>query len=227
MSNAGQLVIGDVEEELEVGPPLGSFYTRDSGLYLLPEPVPSNGTITEMRAFGILSDRNYELFLKNQLDHFSASLYLFFAVFRLDANNGSYQLIHGPEMATHTVTDPAVAGSLEWPVRAGDRIGAVVPDGCFNRTSLLPFPCPSRFNFRTSENPCSAGLYSSVNMSSADIELLDDIPAGQFVEEQVMLNVEASINVSIEALARLNISINEPTASTTGIPSSLVRTYDT
>ena len=196
--NSGQIIVGEVEEELNIGPPpLGIYYTRDSGLYLLPEPVPNDGIITRMRALGILSDRDYELYIRNRLNPLDVSMYLFFAVFRLDTDSSSYQLIHGPEMATHTIMEPAVAKNLEWPVRAGDKIGAIVPDSCFNGTNSPPFPCPSRFNFHVPENHCLAGLYSPVNMSSVDDmdleEPLDGISIDQFVEEQVLLNVEAKI----------------------------------
>ena len=205
--NPGQIIVGEVEEELNVGPPLSEYYTRDSGLYLLLEPVPKDGIITRMRALGILSDRDYELYMRNRLNPLDVSMYLFFAVFRLDTDSGSYHLIHGPEMATHTLLKPAVAKSLEWPVRAGDKIGAVIPDSCFNGTKSPPFPCPSRFNFRVPENHCFAGLYSPVNMSSVDdmdlAELLDGIPIDQFVEEQVLLNVEAEINTGMFFISSL------------------------
>lgn len=180
-------------------PPLHIFHTRESGLYLLHEPVPNDGTITEMRALGFLSDRDFELLQRNQVDMFMTSMYLFFAVFRLDNVSGIYQLIHGPEMATHTISDPAIAQNLQWLVRAGDKIGAVVPESCLNGTNSPPFPCPSHFNLRVSDNRCYSGLHSLLNFISGDMELaelLDGIPIGQFVEEQVLLNVEARIRIA-------------------------------
>ena len=190
--NPGQIIVGEVEEELNAGPPLGRYYTRNSGLYLLPEAVPNDGNVAEMRAYGIL---NYEVYIKNQIDQFDISMYLFFVVFRLDDDSGSYQLVHGPEMATHTIGEPTLASGLAWPVRRGDRIGAVIPNGCFNDVTSPPFPCPSQINFRVPQNDCSAALYSPTTLSR-DMNLSSSIPANQFVEEQVMLNIEAVIEQS-------------------------------
>jgi hypothetical protein len=183
---------------LQAIPPLEDFFTHANGLYLLPEIVPGDGTITEIGALGFVTDRQYEIFMRNELSQFLFTGYLLLVVFRLNTVNGLFQLIHGPEFLYHTVNTP---GSVrpDWPVMKGDRIGALIPDSCLNDTDAIPFPCPSHINLRVAPSDCLSGLYYPLVADYEDMDLaeqLASIPANQFIEEQILVNLEAEISLA-------------------------------
>jgi hypothetical protein len=194
--DAGQVILGVGMEEIIARPPLADFYTQVSGLYLLPEQVANDGTIVSIAARGILTDINYEIFMRNNHGQFFLTGYLFVVVFRLDAGGESFQLIHGPEILHHTIGSSGTV-RLDWPVRRGDRVGALIPDSCFNDTDPSPFPCPSQMNLRVVPTDCSSAFYYPIEAGFSDTNLaarLASLPADQFVEEQVLLNMEVTIS---------------------------------
>lgn len=166
-----------------------------------------------MRALGILSDRHYEIFMRDELDIFAITGYLFLLVFRLDTDSGTYKLIYGPEQVVHSIFDSVVTEGLHWPVERGDRIGVLIPDSCVNDISDGPFPCPSHINLRAFPNDCSAALYHSFNMSNVDMNLtaeLASIPTNQFMEEQVRLSMEVVIDTEQTGTSSLPPSPTPP-----------------
>lgn len=189
----GKTTMGEARV-LSAIPPLGRFFTQEAGLYMFSNPVTTDGVITAMKAFGVLDDRDFEIFRKERLSNSSISHFLFVMVFRFDAQSESYQLIHGPERITHTQSSPAVIGGLSWSVRGGDRIGALIPASCAFDPIISPFPCPSRINLKADSNmSCSSALHYSVYVNDMNTARFERIPAREFVEEQVMLNMEAVI----------------------------------
>ena len=179
---------------MSVVPPLSQFFTQEAGIYMFSNSVTSDGTITQMRAFGVLDDRDLEIFEKEGLSSSSISHFLFVMVFRLDLQSASYRLVHGPERITHTRIDPAVIDGLSWAVRKGDKIGALIPASCAFDPVISPFPCPSRINLKTdSDMSCSSALYYSVYVNDMSTVEFQSIPANRLIKEQVMLNMEAVI----------------------------------
>lgn len=197
--NAGNIIMGEVRDATVITNTFDSFdenisvsdfYIQTSGLYLLSERLSDDGEIINVRAFGHLSDAN----LRRAFDIFVLPQ-LFIVVFRHDEQSGSYRLIHEPKELTHTVSPgilPADGESLNWPVRRGDRIGAVIPNSCLNVTEEF-IKCPSQINLLARADDCLSALYHPFNTDTG-FEGLGNIPDDQFDEVQVKLNMEVLIS---------------------------------
>ena len=168
---------------------VSNFYIQSGGVYMLPEPVPHDGRVLHVRAYGYFSGENLLRVLGP--DPESAAPSLLVLVFRLDEESKSYQILYN-----HLLTHGEFPGevNLDWQVQRGDRIGAFIPYSCNSKnitgdTILL---CPSQINIRVERSSCLSALYHPADLNALNYN--DSIPADQFQEVQVQLNIEALIS---------------------------------
>ena len=168
------------------------FIVDASGTYLLPDPVPFNGTVATIRIFGLFSEDNAASFLLQ--DGILATPYVCLLMLRQSMESGSYKLVSEPRKFFHTFM-PGVLNKdqLNWTVQEGDRIGVVIPCDCYVYEDQTF--CPSHINLRAGPDECLSALYYEGNVLE---DLNDTIPVGLFQRVQTRLNLEVRIEPLIE-----------------------------
>ena len=195
-SSADAATIGKIEEDFIVASVLvafnqnksvSQFYIQAGGVYLFAEPVPFDGKVTNVGAFGYFSDENLDLVFgpSEGTNDSNVIPFLYALAYRHDQENDTYQLLN-EEFLTHTVSPGHV--EVDWPVRKGDRIGAFIPHNCTENEEFKVLKCPSQINLRANPSECSSALYYPVNSREGS-----SIPASQLQEVQVVLNFEVMI----------------------------------
>ena len=179
------------------------MYTEASGIYLLSKPVPYDGLLRRIEAFGYLNEDSIDHLndgSENFLETASASTlsYLFVLAYHLNAAGTAYNLAHGPARLVHNITAPGSLPTsrtdqpLNWVVERNDRIGVLIPpDSCINGSSRI-LMCPSQVNLVTSNQSCLSALYRSGGSTS--VNDLDDIPVNGFTEVLLRLNIKVEIS---------------------------------
>lgn len=180
------------------------YFFETSGIYLLPEPIPYDGAVLQLRVFGFLNDESLEIlfgangFMFNDNMGFNqVDAYLYIVVYRPDPSRNAYNLIKGPILVTHQFA-PAVLPKnnnevLGWPVKEGDKVGVYIPERCMNESSgILLCPSQANLDFRhvfPNSTECRSAFYSPTGL-----EGLNTISVDQFSEVQVRLNMEVKIS---------------------------------
>ncbi len=177
------------------------FYIQTGGIYLFSEPVPYNSKIARIRAFGYVRDEILKwIFQTEPSNNVNVVPILYPLVLRQDLESESYQLIHGSISMSDLLFHGLSPGSLpveedqvlDWAVKKGDRIGALIPPDCFPNPNVpSQLLCPSYINLRATPQECLSALYYEVD----DMEDLEDVnfPVNQFNEVHVRLNLEATL----------------------------------
>lgn len=180
-------------------------YVNTGGVYLLTEPVPYNGRITILKAYGfadfqlnITTDlapflpELYEVPLSNNNDNISIGpSFLFTLIYRPVQDGSVYRLVRNLTQLNHGFSpgflpvDPSQ--TLNWEVQKGDLIGVYIPRHCVNRSDGI-LVCPSQVNLvADSTSSCSSAMYHSAWGG------VDNLVSSEFKEVSLQLNIEAVI----------------------------------
>ena len=175
------------------GTSIATFYYNVSGIYLLPQPMFSEGNIVDIRVFGylreedliLLVDANRAAAQNGQTISFTCEIrpFLYILVYRPDAVSGALTLIHGPALISHNLSPGCLMP--DWPVMKGDFIGVLIPEMCMESMESEITLCPSQINLRTPGSRCLSALY--YNPSSDEVEQIMELGLDQFEEVQVEL----------------------------------------
>ena len=172
-----------------------SLFVNMSGSYFLP--CPSDGILTEINAFGPLSDSNLDFLLNADAEanpdlpasKTNVLAYLYALVYRPNADRSMYSLHYGPKLMTHQLSfNPLL---LNVPVSKGDLIGVLIPRECIDLPDSDHSACPSHPNLLVKEGKCNSAFFHPMDHSSM---LQENIPADEFKEVFVDLNMEAVID---------------------------------
>ena len=169
---------------------LTEYYINTSGLYLQSLPIPQDGTITQIRAFGYPNDATLsQLDIGTTENTNIVHSTLAVAVYRPDAQEDVYKLVHGPAAITHEFM-PGVLPTPNWLVKKGDRVGTIIPRACTNTSNRVM--CPSQVNLRTKSGDCLSAWYANGTVNRTGN--MDQISLAEFQEVSVRLNVEVTIS---------------------------------
>ena len=173
------------------------LFVQTGGVYLLADPVPFDGVILQIKAFGLVTAEQFDIYSSggNALAPTAYAL-----TYTQDPDINAYSVSNGPQYFYHSFT-PAILPKnqsevLNWPVMKGDHIGVFIPHVCLNRTDngQPVLYCPSQVNLLTNEGECVSSYYSN-NSGPGDEGNFDvgDLNNVQFEEVMVRLNMEALI----------------------------------
>ena len=169
------------------------LFVQTGGVYLLADPVPFDGVILQVKAFGLVTAEHLDFVLSGVTD---LSPYAYALTYTQDPDTNAYSVSNGPQYFYHSFI-PAILPKnqseiLNWPVMKGDRIGVFIPHECTNYTYELY--CPSQVNLLTNERECASAYFSN-NSGPGDEGNFDvgDLNDVQFEEVMVRLNMEALI----------------------------------
>lgn len=183
------------------------FYYNTSGLYLMSDPVPRSGRISNVMAFGYLREEDVlDLFLANidveSIDsenvNFTTLPIAYVVVYRPDFLQNVYTLVHGPEALTYKF-EPGII-LVDWEVEEGDRIGVILPERCETAENFdYPMVCPAKLNLRVMDGRCLSALYALLSLED-DVSRIE---MNEFVEVYVDLNMAVSISLTEQQNGRL------------------------
>lgn len=162
------------------------FYVEANGLYMFSEPIPRDTIIHRIITFGYIRDEDRSLIDSRGAD--VIRLYASAVVMRKDEQRRAYRLIHGPETIAHGFF-PGVL-QLEWPVREGDLVGVIIPEGCKNGSDMLLW-CPSQLNVVVDSDSCLSAFFSA----NVSLENINEMVSLDNVRE-VQLKLSAEVIMS-------------------------------
>ena len=177
-----------------------NFFVQTGGVYLLADPVPFDGVILQIRAFGLVTTEQLDIYYSGVT---VVTPYAYALTYTQDPDTNAYSVSNGPQYFYHSFT-PAILPKnqseiLNWPVKKGDRIGVFIPHECTNYTYALY--CPTHVNLFTHEGECASSYYSNNSgpgdEGNFDVGNLNDV---HFEEVMIRLNIEALIMEGIVIL---------------------------
>ena len=201
-------IIGQIDQELLdkffENEDYRDFYVNTGGIYLLPEPVPFNGKIIMLRAYGFvdwtLDTTDLDAFIP-QPEVNNSGAFLYVLVYRPSENGSIYNLVHDLTQLNHRYTPGRLpqnaGGALSWGVKQGDLIGVYIPQQCVNKTGS--YLCPSQVNLKT--NDCLSAFYHPA------LEGVDNLHRQEFKEVQLQLNLAAFISPADKCKFMFRIAI--------------------
>ena len=173
--------------------PQDDLFVQTGGVYLLADPVPFDGVILQIKAFGLVTAEQLDIYYSGVTE---VAPYAYALTYTQDPDTNAYSVSNGPQNFYHSFV-PAILprnGSeiLNWPVKKGDRIGVFIPHECTNHTYALY--CPSQVNLLTNEEECASAYFSN-NSGPGDEGNFDvgELNNVQFEEVMIQLNMEALI----------------------------------
>ena len=187
---------------------LPDLYVRDSGLYLLPSNVTTEGIVQRACVFGYINARFLSHILNEDGDvdlQTSTRTFVYVLHYRpLNEDPTTYRMVNKPALVYHG-TEKGCISELDWRVQRGDKIGVFIPDNCSSWDQLrastavdvfstgfgIELLCPSQINLVVDENHsdrCKYAYYSNVSLMN-----LVEIQSQQFIREETVLNIEVII----------------------------------
>ena len=170
-----------------------NLFVQTGGVYLLADPVPFDGVILQIKAFGLLNAEHLDIFYSDEID---VEPYAYALTYTQEPDTNAYSISNGPQYFYHSFVPGILPRNrseiLNWPVKKGDRIGVFIPHECTNYTYALY--CPTHLNFLTNKGECASAYFSN-NSGHGDEDDIDvgDLNNVQFEEVMVRLNIEALI----------------------------------
>ena len=177
------------------------LFVQTGGVYLLADPVQFDGVILQIKAFGLVTAEQLDIYYSGVTE---VTPYAYALTYTQDPNTNAYSVSNGPQYFYHSFT-PAILPKnqsevLNWPVKKGDRIGVFIPHECINHTDngKPVLYCPTHVNLLTHEGECTSSCYSN-NSGPGDEGNFDvgDLNNVHFEEVMVRLNMEAIIMESM------------------------------
>ena len=201
---------GLIKDFLNNGQTSSGLYLNHTGLYLLPEPVPAMGRVTEIAFYGYAAVE-FEKRVIEQTNDIRPFLYVL--LFRpQDEARTVYKLAYNPTVVFHDTQVGRVGPDegLEWEVEEGDRVGVFIPNNCTYSDHLMQqsniditndvelmevsFLCPMHIDLI---NDSASALY----LESSDMVTVNDIATIQMEEFDMVstrLNMEIEVSIAME-----------------------------
>ena len=175
--------------------------SEDTGLYLLSQPVPFNGTVARVRACGLLLAKDTKSILE-QVNYIT--MFAFVAIYRQVGSTENYIRRYIPYLLHYIVSRSERFGcgvndltALGWNVSRGDRVGVLVPHTtCFHfsdNSSTVMAACPAHVNLIDPVKNCSQAYFFRGSSLPTSSEVPEKLTLRDGYPQNVFINLEITI----------------------------------
>lgn len=169
-----------------------------TGVYLLSQVVPLEGTVTKLRMCGFLLNQDREAIPRDSRE---ITLFAFVIAYRLMGD--SYHQLYQPYPFNFVVNSTDIFGcgengitNLEWVLSQGDRIGVLVQQiQCFpfSVDSSVAISCPIHVNLVDPIENCSQAHYFPSTASVGGPDIPQELNINDGNAEDIFINLDITI----------------------------------